>query len=441
MKKRHLKYLLTPLLCICLCMGAAFSMVGAACAAEEPSPVSIAIMLPASWANSSAAAKICVADTAGKGFAKVEIRMDRNGSWRDITASLEQREGRYYGAVDMTDNGAVYVRVTGCDGEIYENSRYIECFDHTPPTLRTSASGDSLHVEAADDLSGVAWISVDGARYSNLTAGALDVPLKSSDFSRQISLQAADLAGNLSETVRVENPTYPNSTGMETPVQTKKPVAGSAVSAAPAEVSSQESSSKPLTPSGQGTVVDNVTEEDGKEFFTFTTPNEHTFYLIVDKQREEENVYFLNAVTENDLLNLAEKDPEQPSESAVPDPEPVCDCTDKCVPGEVKTDCPVCALSRKDCAGKEAAIEPGPEPEKPEPGGSGTLFAALFVALAVGGAGYYLKIYKPKKALDDADDFEELTGGETVNEDAEEPSLYRGTYDEPEEPDFPEEGV
>ena len=38
----------------------------------------------------------------------------------------------------------IYVRVTGHDGEVYENSRYMECFDTTPPTLRASVSGDVL---------------------------------------------------------------------------------------------------------------------------------------------------------------------------------------------------------------------------------------------------------------------------------------------------------
>ena len=80
----------------------------------------------------------------------------------------------------------------------------------------------------------------------------------------------------------------------------------------------------------------------------------------------------------------------------------------------------------------------------------------LFAALAAGGAGYYFKIYKPKKDLDDAEDFDELTGGdeeETVNEDEdgdaqeetrqtayEEPAGYEEptAYGEPEEPDYPE---
>ena len=76
-----------------------------------------------------------------------------------------------------------------------------------------------------------------------------------------------------------------------------------------------EQTVKPLTPDGQGTVVDNVTDQDSKEFFTFTTPSENTFYLVIDKQRESENVYFLNAVTESDLLALAEKD-KKPEDSS-----------------------------------------------------------------------------------------------------------------------------
>jgi len=62
----------------------------------------------------------------------------------------------------------------------------------------------------------------------------------------------------------------------------------------------------PFTPAGTGTVIDNATDADGKEFYTIMTPSENVFYLIIDRQRETENVYFLNAVTEKDLLALAE---------------------------------------------------------------------------------------------------------------------------------------
>ena len=473
-RRKPLQRTVALLLCVFLCLGTAFSMMGAAYAADvEPSAsgITIEIMLPADWASTSAAAKVCVTDQTGDGFASAEVRVDRGG-WQNITASMERRDSRYYGTVDMTANGTVYVRVTGHDGEVYENSRYMECFDTTPPTVRASISGNVLRVEAADDLSGVAQITVDGKCYTNLTGNAVDVPLKDLGTSEQVPVQAADKAGNYSQTYQVKNPNYkvpaasqpaqtekPTAPATTTPVKpttptttttpsTTKPSASTTTpSSGSASVTTDpeaQPSAKPLTPDGQATVVDNVTDQDSKEFFTFTTPSENTFYLVIDKQRESENVYFLNAVTESDLLALAEKDkePEDNNVSAIPDPEPVCTCTDKCVPGEVNTDCPVCAVSMKDCTGKAPAADPDtdPKPEKPEKDGSSTMILVVVAVLAVGGAGYYLKIYKPKHDLDDAEDFDDLTGEdeETVNEDDLEPAPRHITHDEPEEPDYPE---
>lgn len=73
-------------------------------------------------------------------------------------------------------------------------------------------------------------------------------------------------------------------------------------------------------------MVDNATDEDGKEFFTITTPSENIFYLVIDRQRDENNVYFLNAVTESNLLALAEPDPAPPvAETDTPQPTPETD--------------------------------------------------------------------------------------------------------------------
>ena len=80
----------------------------------------------------------------------------------------------------------------------------------------------------------------------------------------------------------------------------------------------EETTTKPFTPDGTGTVVDNATDEDGKEFFTITTPSENVFYLVIDRQRTENNVYFLNAVTEKDLLALAEPEPEPEKDAGFP---------------------------------------------------------------------------------------------------------------------------
>ena len=75
-------------------------------------------------------------------------------------------------------------------------------------------------------------------------------------------------------------------------------------------------------PGGTGTVIENATEADGKEFYTIMTPDENVFYLIIDRQRNTENVYFLNAVTEADLLPLAEFPLEEDTPVIVPEPTP-----------------------------------------------------------------------------------------------------------------------
>lgn len=62
------------------------------------------------------------------------------------------------------------------------------------------------------------------------------------------------------------------------------------------------------TPNGTGTVVSDTTNSDGKEFLTIKTSDDHVFYLIVDKQKTGDNVYFLDAVTAKDLLSLTQSD-------------------------------------------------------------------------------------------------------------------------------------
>ena len=103
--------------------------------------------------------------------------------------------------------------------------------------------------------------------------------------------------------------------------------------------------------------MDNATDEDGKEFFTITTTppkkNENVFHLIIDRQRTEENVYLLNAVTEKDLLALA---------------------------------------------------EPEPEPEKDAGFPIGNLLMIAAVLLVGGGAAYYFKVYRPKHEAPEPDE-------------------------------------
>lgn len=121
-------------------------------------------------------------------------------------------------------------------------------------------------------------------------------------------------------------------------------------------------------------------------------------------------MYFLNGVTEADLMALAEKD-ENVSISSVPTEE-TCICTDKCEAGHVNTDCPVCRNDLTKCKGKAAEADPSEErkePEKEKSGGTGTIIFIVIAVIAVAGIGYYVKIVRPKKGggFDDDDGFEE----------------------------------
>ena len=84
-----------------------------------------------------------------------------------------------------------------------------------------------------------------------------------------------------------------------------------------------ENDPNPLTPSGTGTVIDNATDEDGKEFFVIEAEDGSVFYLVIDRQRSTENVYFLNATTVSDLLPLAELPTTayEPEPTSAPTPE------------------------------------------------------------------------------------------------------------------------
>ena len=143
-----------------------------------------------------------------------------------------------------------------------------------------------------------------------------------------------------------------------------------------------------LTPTGTGTVVDNVTNENGVEFFTITSAAGNIFFLVIDRQRESENVYFLNAVTERDLMALAEKSDEDWIITSTPPP----------IIPETEPTPPVEAEPQPDS-------DPTPETES---GGMGMIILIVVLALGGGAAGYYFKVYKPKQnTADDDFDYEE----------------------------------
>lgn len=364
--------------------------------------------------------------------------------------------------------------------------------DTTPPELTASLDGGTLKVESSDDSSGVEAVFVDGNRINSLTDGAAAVTLKDyAGTGKQVSVYARDYAGNRSETVKFDNPYYeePEETSKpstETPAQESaaavKPAQTQAASSGSAAAATQDSasgrgssngsssasgnsggtasgSSSPdtqettassvpegaFTPEGTGTVLDEASGEEGdKQFYTITTEAGNVFYLIIDGKRDSNNVYFLNGVTEDDLMALAEKD--EGSMSTIP-AEETCICTEKCEAGEVNTSCPVCKNDLKACTGKEkpADQEEPAGPEKPEKNSSaGTVIFIVIALIAVGGAGYYVKIIRPKQqAEDDGFDEEDDGYGEGFDPDeafGETEYLSEDDFDDRPDDDGPEDG-
>ena len=447
------------------------------CTGQEPAApkFTISILSPDGWHTRKAKVTIRVRDVNGTGWETVEAKINSGGSWVDLTDDLAEKEKT---TVEISENCSIYVAVTDKNGKTHTKNRYIEVFDREAPTVRAGIDGELLRVEASDDLSGVDQIYVCGNAFSDLNNGTLDVRLKDyADNYQQITIQATDNAGNKSSMTQMRNPYYEepkketgDGFGSATNPTAQAPASqnpaassnapGAAASggetAAPGSqkgngsvsgqsakpggsgqtlkedteekdpsavspVATAEKEDNPFTPEGSATVVDNATDSQGKEFYTIMTPDENVFYLVIDKQRDSENVYFLNAVTESDLMALAQKDTQNQAAATATEPE-------------------------KPPKETEPVTEPPTQPEKPqeeqEPpapkSNNSILLLALAAAFAAGGLGYYFKVYNPKHELDDAEDIDdfEFEGPEEpmVNEDEAQPF-----GEEPGTPDISEE--
>ena len=231
--------------------------------------------------------------------------------------------------------------------------------------------GNTLHVTVADANTGV-----------NQT---LDLNLQdyADTGSEYVSIQAIDHSGNKSNTVQFKNPYYVAAS--DTPVTGN---AGSPVAASPTpapngqntQTSTTTSSQQPFTPDGSGSVMDNVTNSDGKEFYTVKSAGGNVFYIIVDKQRATDNVYLLDPVDENDLMSLA-----KPSNGATASAAPT--------------------IAPQTAAPTPTAVPATPVTPSAKNGGSNTgMYIIIVIAvLAVGGAGYYFKIVRPKQQGSNSD--------------------------------------
>ena len=300
------------------------------CAYINPS-VKITINTPSGWHNDTTKVTVKVEDTIVSGnftIQAVKAKVGQNGSWTDITEDMY---------VEISENSTIYVQVTDQKGKTYEKNRYIKCFDFTKPTLNAAVSDGLLSIQAHDTDSGIKAIYVNGYEFTDHTNGALNIRLQQFDAGYQyFMISAMDNAGNTSEIYKTANPYY---TDPETKDSNEKdpaeqlPADASATkpSSATAQVTehtktdvngntvSQTGTSTGTTPSSTGTSAkqspitgdtsstdqssDSQTSEKGKEFYTIQTASEKVFYLVIDRDGEDEKVYFLTEVSENDLLN------------------------------------------------------------------------------------------------------------------------------------------
>lgn len=161
----------------------------------------------------------------------------------------------------------------------------------------------------------------------------------------------------------------------------------------PEETETSKTDPAPLTPDGNLTLVDDISEEqaEDKQFVTLVSKNGNYFYLVIDRAGDKENVYFLNLVDEADLLALIEGEtPEQHQVSKV------CNCTNLCADGKVDPNCSICRNDPTKCTGKTTTPTPEPEITEEKSHGAGTTLLVLLIVGIAGGGFYYFKVLKNK---------------------------------------------
>ena len=167
---------------------------------------------------------------------------------------------------------------------------------------------------------------------------------------------------------------------------------------------------QPLTPDGNLEIVDDIVHED-KQFITVTSRSGAEFYIVIDRIRESDNVYFLNQVDDVDLFALLEED------SAAS-----CTCKEKCVVGTVNSDCLVCRMDMKSCAGKsvETKVEQTTSDSDPDKAGKKPNIMPVILIVGVIGGGAvvgFLKLKKNKPKSAPAPDFDDDTDADNFAED------------------------
>lgn len=394
------------------------SVAGAAIPAYAAEDNSIGIEKPSGWKQGETTITVTInAGKLGEGVSitKMEAKVGENGSWTDITDSH---------TISIDKNETVYVRATDSEGNVYEQNRSIKCYDSEKPTLAASLTDGVLTIQGKDTISGIASITVNGTEYRDLTDGTLKIQLTQKDFTtKKIEITATDMAGNTSDKYSLQNPYYEwavkqaiaqsadangNNATTTTPTGEDQQVTSPLPQdAKPSEPTTSTGTVEDRTVTGieqelaeQNETVDKIsstTTAAGKEFYTISTKSGKVFYLIIDNEQSQDNVYFLTEVDEQDLMNFSLSDT-----VTLPDVDTVYATVDG-EDNQTETPAPEEESTEESEAPEEPEVQ---EPEKTSNLGSYLLIG--LIAAGVGAGAWYMKIYKPKHEFDDDDEYEEF---------------------------------
>ena len=414
--------------------------------------VRITINQPQGWYNDSATVTFGVKDIASTGnfeIAMVQAKVGQNGSWSEVTEDME---------LEVSENCTVYVLVTDQKGNTYEKNRSIRCFDTTRPTLNAAVSDGLLSIQVHDTDSGAKAVYVNGYEFTNLTNGTLNIRLQQFDAGYQyFTISALDNAGNMSEVYKTANPYYkdPADESDENPAEqlpesaeATKPGNATAIVTEHTKTDSNGNTTSQMSAAEQKkqamAEADKAEKEElgqeeeeaeqGKEFYTIQTATDKVFYLIIDRDGEQEMVYFLTEITENDLLNVTSDNSETlpknsaALESAIP-------VTDGALPNNNTEPLEEPEQTEEVEGTEENTEETEQEPEEkaePNPMISYVLIGGLAVAF-IGGA-YYFKVVRKKKEDfiedEDEDEEDEKEVFENEDEDESDDDFFDGQEDE-----------
>lgn len=137
-----------------------------------------------------------------------------------------------------------------------------------------------------------------------------------------------------------------------------------------------------------------------RQFISFETKSGKVFHLIIDHSKSTDNVQMLTEVGEQDLLNLIEENAEV-----------------ELILNEVETE-GVEKSTNKKTINLSTYKDPGVEADVPQP--NMNLLIIIGGSIVVGIAGWYFKIYKPKKEMafdDEVDEADYIDEDEAINED------------------------